>query len=89
MAIAAAEALAGLVAGEKLTPDHLLPTMDEWEIYPREAAAVASKAVEQGVAKLPCTYEEEFERASVIIKSARDMTRLLMDEHFIPEPPEE
>ncbi len=87
MAIAAAEELAGMVGDDKLTHDHLLPTMDEWEIYPREAAAVAVKAVEQGVAKLPCTYEEEFERASAIIRNVREMTQLLMDEEFIPAPP--
>jgi malate dehydrogenase (oxaloacetate-decarboxylating) len=47
------------------------------------------KAVEQGVARLTTTYEEEYERASVIIKSARDMTQVLMDKGFIPEAPEE
>ncbi len=86
MAIAAAEALADMV-GDRLAPDYLLPTMDEWEIYPREAAAVAAKAVEQGVAALPCTYEEELERASLMIRQAHEMTQMLMDEGFIPEPP--
>ncbi len=89
MAIAAAEALAGMVPPEKLSTEHILPTMEDWEIFPREAAAVAAKAVEQGVATLPCTYEEEYERASTIIRQARDMTKLLMDAGFIPEPPQE
>ncbi len=88
MAFAAAEALAGMVPPEKLSTEHILPTMDDWEIFPREAAAVAAKAVEQGVATLPCTYEEEYERASAIIRQARDMTKALMDAGFIPEPPE-
>ncbi|MBN2471023.1 MAG: NADP-dependent malic enzyme [Anaerolineae bacterium] len=89
MAIAAAEALASLVPDDQLSTAHLLPTMDDWEIFPREAAAVAVKAVEQGVAALPCTYEEEFARASEIIRQARDMTQMLMDEHFIADPPVE
>ncbi len=88
MAIAAAEALADMVPPDKLSTEHILPTMEDWEIFPREAAAVAAKAVEQGVATLPCTYEEEFERASTIIRQARDMTKTLMDAGFIPEPPE-
>lgn len=87
MAIAAAEALAGMVPDDELTTEHLLPTMDDWEIFPREAAAVAVKAVEQGVATLPCTYEEEFERASQIIRASREMTETLMNEGFIPDPP--
>lgn len=87
MAIAAAEALASMVPDSMLDADHLLPTMDDWEIYPREAAAVAVKAVEQGVATLPCTYEEEYERASQIIRNARAMTETLMDEGYIPDAP--
>jgi malate dehydrogenase (oxaloacetate-decarboxylating) len=71
-----------------LSPDHLLPTMEEWEIFPREAAAVAAKAVEQGVARLPTTYDEEFARASEMIRCAREVTHLLMREGFIPEAPE-
>ncbi len=89
MAIAASESLAFMAEEQGLSPDRILPTMDDWDVFPREAAAVAAKAVEQGLAQLPCTYEEEFERASEIIRQARDMTQLLMDENFIPEPPAE
>ncbi len=89
MAIAASESLAAMAEEQGLDPEHILPTMDDWEVFPREAAAVAMKAIEQGIATVPCTYEEELERASTIIKQARDMTQLLMDEGFIPAPPEE
>lgn len=89
MAIAAAESLVMVTEEQGLSPDHIMPTMDDWEIFPREAAAVAAKAVEQGIARKPCTYEEEFEFASHIIRQARDMTQLLMDEEFIPVPPED
>jgi len=89
MAIAAAESLAGMAEEQGMDAERILPTMDDWEVFPREAAAVAMKAVEQGVATLPCTYEQEHERASFLIRQARDMTQLLMDEDFIPEPPEE
>lgn len=88
MTIAASETLAGMAEEKGLSPDHLLPTMGEWEIFPREAAAVAMKAVEQGVARLPTTYEQEIERASQMIRQAREMTQLLMREGFIPEGPQ-
>ncbi len=88
MAIAASESLASM-AESNLDSEHILPTMDDWEVFPREAAAVAMKAIEQGIADRPCTYEEELERASTLIRQARAMTQLLMDEDFIPEPPEE
>ncbi len=89
MAIAASEALAAMAEEKGLTDEYILPSMEEWEVFPREAAAVAMKAQAQGLARLETTYEAEFERASTIIRAAREMTQLLMREGFIPEAPEE
>jgi malate dehydrogenase (oxaloacetate-decarboxylating) len=89
MAIAAAEELAKMADERGLTEDSILPSMDDWEVFPREAAAVAMKAIEQGVARLETTYEEELERASEMIKTSRAMTQMLMSEGFIPAAPEE
>lgn len=83
MCLAAAHALADIAAVKGLNPDYILPTMDEWEVFPREAAAVAAKAVEQGIAHKPMTYDEEYQHASAIIKNARDLTRTMMEEGFI------
>jgi malate dehydrogenase (oxaloacetate-decarboxylating) len=88
MAIVASETLASLVDDADLNPHHILPTMDEWDIFPREAAAVAMKAQEQGVARVATTYDEEYERASEMIRCSREITHLLMREGFIPEAPE-
>jgi malate dehydrogenase (oxaloacetate-decarboxylating) len=62
--------------------------MDDWEVFPREAAAVAMKAQEQGLARIEMTYEQEFENARQIIKRSRDLTRMMMENDFIPEAPE-
>lgn len=86
MCFAAAQAMASHV-GDRLAPDFILPNMDDWEVFPREAAAVAMKAIEQGLARIECTYEEEFQRAAKIIKRSRDMTKRMMEDGFIPEPP--
>jgi len=88
MCFAAAQAMADHV-GEKLAADFILPNMDDWEVFPREAAAVAMKAVEQGLARIETTYEQEFQLATKIIKRSRDMTKRMMEEGFIPEPPED
>ncbi|RME89145.1 MAG: NADP-dependent malic enzyme [Anaerolineae bacterium] len=88
MCFAAAEALATHV-GDNLAPDHILPNMDDWEVFPREAAAVAMKAQEQGLARIQMSYQEELENAKRIIKRSREMTQTLMREGFIPEAPEE
>ena len=86
MCFAAAQALADHV-GDKLSAEHLLPDMDDWEVFPREAAAVAVKAQEQGIARLKTTYEEEFINAKQIINRSRELTRMMMEEHFIASPP--
>jgi malate dehydrogenase (oxaloacetate-decarboxylating) len=59
--------------------------MDDWQVFPREAAAVAAKAVEEGIARKPMSYEEEFENAAQIIGRARDLTKTMMKEGFIAE----
>ena len=87
MCYAAAEALADHT-GADLAPDHILPTMDDWEVFPREAAAVGMKAQEQGVARLLRSYNDLYEHASGMIRRSRDLTRMMMDEGFIPEAPE-
>jgi malate dehydrogenase (oxaloacetate-decarboxylating) len=88
MAIAASESLAQMAEEKGLTPETIMPTMDDWEVFPREAAAVAMKAQEQGIARRPTTYEEEYQRAADMIRCSRDMTKLLMREGFIPEAPD-
>jgi malate dehydrogenase (oxaloacetate-decarboxylating) len=88
MAVASATALADMVPADELGEEHILPRMDDWEIFPRQAAAVAVKAVEQGIAHFETTFEEEYERASTIIRCARDMTKMLQDQGFVPEAPD-
>jgi malate dehydrogenase (oxaloacetate-decarboxylating) len=86
MCFAAAQALAEHV-GKRLGPELILPNMDDWEVFPREAAAVAMKAVEQGLAAKPNTYEGEFNVANDIIRRSRELTKMMMREDFILEPP--
>jgi len=89
MCIAAAYELAKTAEDRGISEDYLIPTMDDWEVFPREAVAVAMKAQEQGVARLKLSEEELYERASTLIKRAREETQLLMEEGFIPPAPEE
>jgi len=86
MCHAAAHALAGMAEEKGLTPEYILPTMDEWEVFPREAAAVAMKAIEEGVAHKIVTYEEELKTAEQIIRRSRDLTKTMMTDGFIATP---
>ncbi len=88
MCFAAAKALADHI-GDALDEEHILPNMDDWDIFPREAAAVGMKAQEQGVARLEKSYEELYEHANRMIGRSRRLTKLMMEEGFIAEAPAE
>ena len=66
-----------------LSAEYILPNMDEWEVFPREAAAVATKAVEEGIAQNPMSYDEELRNAEEIIRRSRDLTESMMANGFI------
>ncbi|MCE4613232.1 MAG: NADP-dependent malic enzyme [Desulfurococcales archaeon] len=88
MLIAAAEELARYAEEKGLREDYIIPRMEEWEVYPRVAAATAYKAVEQGVARATITYKEELEQARTVIELARRKLEELWKAGLIEEPPE-
>ena len=83
MCIAAAEELARCAESRGLSEKRILPTMDEWEIFPREAAAVGLKAIEQGVARKSLTKMELIENATKMIQRAQRQTSVMMREGII------
>jgi malate dehydrogenase (oxaloacetate-decarboxylating) len=87
MAIAAAHSLALSQQKHGLDPDHIMPTMDDVEVFPREAADVAAQAIKEGVARASITPEQVFQRADRDIKECRDVADLLMERDFIKTPP--
>jgi malate dehydrogenase (oxaloacetate-decarboxylating) len=89
MCIAAAKELADYAEERGITEKDILPRMDEWEVFPREAVACALKSIEQGVARVKPSRQELYERASSIIRNARDSTELLMKHGLIKKPPSE
>ncbi len=83
MCIAAAKELARTAQDKALALDYIIPSMDEWEVFPREAVAVGQQAIKEGIARVKLTRQEAFERAEALIKRARDQTHSLMDLGYI------
>lgn len=83
MCIAASYELAKCAEDRGLQEEKIIPTMDDWDVFPREATAVALKAIEQGVARRKLSREELYEQATGIIKRARDITKFSMEKGFI------
>ena len=89
MCIAAALELAKVAEDKGLSADYIMPTMDDWEVFPREAAAVAMKAIEQGIAeRTDLTFEQEVAEATAIIARARGLVQDAMAMGYIAMPGE-
>jgi malate dehydrogenase (oxaloacetate-decarboxylating) len=86
MCIAAANELAKCAEDKGIHEEYIIPSMDEWEVFPREATAVGLKAIEQGVAGIELTREELLETASSKIKRAREAAGMLMQQGIIKMP---
>jgi malate dehydrogenase (oxaloacetate-decarboxylating) len=86
MCIEAARELAKVAEDHGLNEDYIIPNMDQWEVFPREAVAVGSKGIEQGVARIKAPAEERFKIAETIIRRARDEVKMLMKQKFIVDP---
>jgi len=89
MCIAAAQELAKFAEERGMHEDDILPRMEEWEVFPREAVACALKSIEQGVARIKPSRQELYERAAALIKNAKESSEILMKNGLIKQPPPE
>ncbi len=89
MAVAAARSLARSAAGRGLRPDYIIPSMDEPDVFPVEAAEVAMQAQAEGVSRLSKPREQLLAEAGRDIAEARELLHRLMREGVIAEPPPE
>jgi malate dehydrogenase (oxaloacetate-decarboxylating) len=89
MAIAAAHSLADYAEKRGINTENIVPNMNEASVFPEEAADVAMQAIKDGVARIPITRQEAFDKASKDISAARSMTQTLVDNDFIKKPPYE
>ncbi len=86
MAIKAAYAVANVAQKKGISPDYIMPTMDETEVFAEEAADVAMTAIANGVARVTRSRDEVYQRTLADIKEARAIIDVLMREKFIASP---
>jgi malic enzyme len=60
--------------------------MEEWQVYPRVAAAVAEKLSQQGLARRKLSYQHEVAEASEIIGRSRRILEALVESGIIEMP---
>jgi malate dehydrogenase (oxaloacetate-decarboxylating) len=79
MAIAAADELVTAAREAGLRSDHLLPTMDDWTIAARIAAATGTAAVAEGLARNPMSRAELEKLALETISQSRASAKRLVE----------
>jgi malate dehydrogenase (oxaloacetate-decarboxylating) len=88
MAIRAAHSLADYAVRRGIDPENMVPTMDEADIFPIEAADVAMQAIEEGVARIEMKRDQILEIARRDITEARELTAAMVRDGFIKYVPE-
>ncbi|MFH0901803.1 MAG: malic enzyme-like NAD(P)-binding protein [Pseudomonadota bacterium] len=87
MAVEAAHSLARAQQKIGIDSEHIMPNMDNVEVFPREAADVAAQALKDGVARHKISPDQVFKTAERDIKDSRDIVQLLMEREKIQTPP--
>ncbi|MBS3781737.1 MAG: malate dehydrogenase, partial [Candidatus Thermoplasmatota archaeon] len=88
MHIEAAYAIAEVAEENGLDEESLVPTMENTEVYIRQAVRVGLKAIEQGLARRELSEEELRDRAEKTIKASKRKTKNMMDSGDIKKAPD-
>ncbi len=83
MIVKASQELADFAAEKGLSPDYIIPTMEDWEVFPRVAATIADSAVKENFARIKMSKNDFLERAREIISKNRKMIEKLMKDELI------
>lgn len=89
MVIKASRELAEFAKVEGLGPTKIVPTMLDWDVFPRVAAAVGEEAQTEGVARKTVSRAELMHRAKKRIDDSRAVAQVMLENGLILPPPAE
>ncbi len=85
MCLEAARALADFAASRGLDEEHIVPTMDQPEVFIEEAVRVGLKAIEQGIARRELSEAELRTMAESHIRAAKKLSETLLENGLITD----
>ncbi|MDR2793267.1 MAG: NADP-dependent malic enzyme [Treponema sp.] len=88
MAIRCSHSIAEFSERRGISPDSIIASMDETELFAREAADVAEAAIQEGAARVNLSRDEAYRRAKADIESVRCTVKHLQEIGSIVQPPE-
>lgn len=84
--VTAAQSISGRI--QEPDEEHIVPTMDDWHLYPEVASAVAYNCVTKGYARISESKKKFLEIATDIIEENRKAYAALLDSGSIRPKPE-
>jgi malate dehydrogenase (oxaloacetate-decarboxylating) len=88
MAIAAAKAIAEYSRKKGIHAEQVICKMDDMEVYPYQAAQVATEAVQSGISRIQKTWQDVYDEALADIRTVRSMMKDMMDAGWIQQIPQ-
>jgi len=88
MAIRCSHSLADFAEKKGIDPDHIMPTMEDSDVFAEEAADVSVQAIKEGVARIKLSRDEVLARAKKDIAESHKTVDTLLDAGLIKRPPE-
>ncbi|MDR0670313.1 MAG: NADP-dependent malic enzyme [Treponema sp.] len=87
MAIRCAHSIAEFSESRGLAPDNIIATIEETDIFAREAADVAREAVNEGLARINRDWDDVYRQAKADITATRSLAEEMKKLGYIQEPP--
>jgi malate dehydrogenase (oxaloacetate-decarboxylating) len=88
MAIAAAKAIAAYSRKKGIHAEQVICKMDDMEVFPYQAAEVATEAVQSGISRIQKTWQDVYDEALADIRTVRSMMKDMMDAGWIQQIPQ-
>jgi malate dehydrogenase (oxaloacetate-decarboxylating) len=89
MAVKAAFSLAEFAEKRGISPENIVPAMDEKDVFPIIAADVAMQAIKDDSARIEMSWQKVYDKAKADIEYSRGMTKQLMNSGYISKPPDD
>ncbi|MDR1802608.1 MAG: NADP-dependent malic enzyme [Treponema sp.] len=87
MVIRCAHSIAEFSEKRGISPDNIIASMEETDVYAHEAADVAQQAIAEGVARLKLSWDEVYKRTKADINAVRAVVDDMKKLGYIVEPP--
>ncbi len=82
MAVRCAHSIAEFSEKKGISPDNIIATMEDTDLFAQEAADTADQAVKEGLARVSLSRDEAYRLAKADIEASREATRILTESGY-------